>query len=81
MRLKCGGLNRDGPRILLCLNAWSTGSGTIRRLALLEELCHVEVDSEASHMLRTLPVTLWNSWPFQHGCLHTATLPTMMIMD
>ena len=36
-----------GPHRLMCLNAWSIGSGTIRRcglvgvvVALLEEVCH-----------------------------------------
>lgn len=27
----CGGLNRDGPHRLMCLNAWAIGSSTIRR--------------------------------------------------
>ena len=30
----CGGLNRFGPHRLMCLNAWPTGSGTIRRCGL-----------------------------------------------
>ena len=43
----CGGLNWNGPCTLKYLNAWLTGSGTIRsrglvgvEVALLEEVCH-----------------------------------------
>ena len=42
-----GGLNRNGPYILMCMNAWPIRSGTIRRyglvgvgVVLLEEVCH-----------------------------------------
>ena len=42
----CGGLNKFGPHRLMCLNAWPTGSGTIRRrdlvgvdVALVEYMC------------------------------------------
>ena len=43
----CGGLNRFGSHRLMCLNAWPTGSDTIRKrglvgvgVVLLEEVCH-----------------------------------------
>jgi hypothetical protein len=43
----CGGLNRNGPYRLMCLNAWLIGSGAIKicglvraGMALLEEVCH-----------------------------------------
>ena len=43
--VECGGLNRNDPHRLMCLNAWSTGSGTLRGcglvkvgVALLEEV-------------------------------------------
>ena len=52
----CGGLNRKGPYKLIDLNAWSPGSGTIRRcdfvgvgLALVEEVCHCGVGFEVSN--------------------------------
>ena len=37
---QCGGLNRYGPCRLMCLGAWPTGSGTIKRcgLVLLEQV-------------------------------------------
>jgi hypothetical protein len=34
-RLVWGVLNRNGPRRLICLNAWGIGSGTIRRCDLV----------------------------------------------
>jgi hypothetical protein len=43
----CGNLSTNGPHRLMCLNAWPTGSNTIRRrvlvgihVALIEEVCH-----------------------------------------
>lgn len=45
--LWCGGLNRSGLHRLMCMNAWPTESGTIKRyglmgvpVALLVEVCH-----------------------------------------
>ena len=38
---KCAGLNRSGPRRLMCLNAWPIGSGTIRRCGLEIGRAHV----------------------------------------
>ena len=45
--VECAGLNKFSPYRLMCLNAWPTGNGTIRRcgligvgVALLEEMCH-----------------------------------------
>jgi hypothetical protein len=32
---ECGGLSRFGPPRFTCLNAWSTGCGTIRRCGLV----------------------------------------------
>jgi hypothetical protein len=31
-----GGLNRNGPYCLMCLNAWPTGNDTFRRCGLVE---------------------------------------------
>ena len=43
----CGGLNRNVPHRLMCLNAWPIGSDTIRKyglvgldMAFLEEVGH-----------------------------------------
>ena len=45
--LECSGLNGNYPNRLMCLSAWTIGSGTVRRcgllrvdVALLEEACH-----------------------------------------
>jgi hypothetical protein len=47
--VQCSGLNRFGPHVDSCLNAWPTGSDTIRRceligigIDLLEEVCHCQ---------------------------------------
>ena len=32
---QCGGLNMYDPHRIMCLNAWSIGSGTIRRCGLV----------------------------------------------
>ena len=34
MKVCCGGLNKNGPQRLMCLNAWPIGSGTIRKCCL-----------------------------------------------
>ena len=31
----CGGLNRNSPQRLMCLNAWLIGNGTIRRCSFV----------------------------------------------
>lgn len=38
----CGGLNSVVPYRLMCLKAWFMGSGAIRSVALLKEVCHFE---------------------------------------
>jgi hypothetical protein len=35
MSTGCGGLNKNVPHRLMCLNAWPIGSGTIRRCGLV----------------------------------------------
>jgi hypothetical protein len=59
----CGGLNRNGPHRLKCLNSWPTGNGTIRRcglggvgVALLEEVCHCGGGALKCHMRKLHPV-------------------------
>jgi hypothetical protein len=44
---RCGSFSRFDPHTFMCLSAWPTGSGTIRRcglagvgVALLEEVCY-----------------------------------------
>ena len=59
----CGGLNRNGPRKLVCLYAWPTGSGTIRRCGLgrvgvasLKDVCRCGGQALRSHMLKLCPM-------------------------
>jgi hypothetical protein len=51
----CGGMNRFGLHRLMCLNAWPTGSGSVRKyglvrvgVTLLEEVHHCGVGFEVS---------------------------------
>ena len=34
-RVECSGLNRVGSHKIMCLNAWPTGSDTVRGMSLL----------------------------------------------
>jgi hypothetical protein len=93
--VECGGLNRFGPHRLMCLNAWPTGSSTIRRCGLVG-ISVLPLDGRVGGALRS-PILkvfpMWNpvsSWlpldqelssPTSHICLHIAMLLTMMIID
>ena len=55
----CGGLNRNDPHRLICMNVWPIGSNTIRRcgldgvgVALLEEVCVPVRSALRSHMFK-----------------------------
>ena len=47
----CGGLSKNDPHRLMCLNIWPIGNSTIRKcglvrvgVALLEEICYCGVE-------------------------------------
>jgi len=60
----CGGLNRNDPRGLVCLNAWPLESGTIRRYGLVGgsvsprsglEVSNAQALPSVAHSLLQLP--------------------------
>lgn len=70
--VECGGLNRFGPHRLMCLNAWPTGSGTIRRCVLVGVGVSLALKFQ---MLQLGPVSFILPAACQSGCRTLTTSP------
>jgi hypothetical protein len=79
----CGGLNKNGLRRVMGLNAWPTGNGTFRRCGLDGVGVALWGWVLRSSMLKLHPVSNFSLLlpSNQEACLHTTMLPTMLIMD
>lgn len=93
--VECCGLCRNDPHILMCLNGWPIGSGTIRRSDHVKGSMSLWVGFEVLYtMLKLCPgwhpvcfcclwVKMWNSQLLSqhHVFLHVVMFPTMIIAE